>query len=315
MLRRLLLSGSCLLLVLGMMGTANAQGEGEGKPVPEGEVTESEGAGAAADEVDIESLSWEQSWDTGFALYREGAYAEAIPYLQRALKLEPQDPTVRAYLAESYRQIGDEEAAARFAVEAGDTESETENETETETETESETETETGADGRPTEEEVVVEVEVDGDHGHRCGCGRRCVRCGRHLGFGLALAGNALTVGGYLDGRPLRWVSIQGGVGAGDGHTLFWWLQAALVPMKGPISVSLGGGLLGNAGLDYHYRARLPAGTLEYYLPRLNPYVHLGVEFVTRFGFAFGFDLNGLFTFDSSVPFAPVAGLRLGVLL
>ena len=302
MLRRLLMTGSLLLLVTGVAGTALAQGEGEGKPVPEGEVTEEEGAGEAA-EVNVDELSWEQSWDTGFALYREGSYTEAIPYLQRALELEPQDPTVRAYLAESYRQIGDEEAAARFAV-AG-AEAEAEAETETETETEAETEAETG-------EEVVVEVEVDGDKAHGCGCSGRCCR---HLGFGLALAGNAHTVGAYVDGRPLRFLSIQGGLGAGDGHTMFWWLQAALVPMKGPISVSLGAGLLGNAGLDFHYRARLPAGILEYYLPRLNPYVHLGVEFVTRLGFSFGFDLNGLFTFDSSVPFAPVAGLRLGVLL
>ena len=240
---------------------------------------------------DVGSLGWEQAWDAGFALYREGNYGAAIPYLERALEAEPNDPTVRAYVSECYRRTGDAARAQEHAAMA------------------------TQARERETEEETVA-VEVTDYHREEREPYQTPFlqprRQGRHFGIGMALGGNALSVGMYVHYEPIPYVDLQGGLGLGDVHTFFWWFQASVLPLDIPISPSVGAGVLGTMGLDFHYRAYVPRGAVDYYMNRLSPYVHVGVLLVTRLGFTAAFDLNGVFTGDPSFPMAPWMGVRLG---
>jgi len=234
------------------------------------------------------SLSWEEAWDGGFALYREGRYAEAIPFLERALSLEAADPTVRAYLAECYRRTGDLEQAAELTTAAAETAAATDAET--------------------TGEAAVPERRPKGPF-------TQPVRAGRHFGLGVTLAGNALSVGFYVEVEPIPYLDFQGGLGLGDLHTLFWWVQGAVLPLDMAISPSVGVGVLGTMGLDFHVEAYMPRGMVDYYMNRVNPYVHVGVVLVTRPGFSGAFELNGIFTGDPTFPIAPWVGVRFGFLI
>lgn len=236
------------------------------------------------------TLGWEEAWDGGFALYREGRYAEAIPYLERALALEAADPTVRAYLAECFRRTGDLESAAALT-----------------------TTEPTAAPALPEAGEAsTAAANHDTPQG---GPFTQSAREGRHFGLGVTLAGNALSVGFYVEVEPIPYLDFQAGLGLGDLHTLFWWVQGAVLPLDMPISPSIGVGLLGTMGLDFHIEAYMPRGTVEYYMNRVNPYVHVGVVLVTRPGFTGAFELNGIFTGDPTFPIAPWIGVRLGFLI
>ena len=276
--------------------TAAEEGAAEEGAAEEGAAEEpaAEGAPSPPDEppaVDPTSaLSWEAAWDGGFALYREGRYAEAIPYLERALALEAADPTVRAYLAECYRRTGDLANAAALTDQAP------------------------AAEPEPTAGSEASATSA-GPVEQRKGPFTQPVRAGRHFGLGVTLAGNALSVGFYVEVEPIPYLDFQAGLGLGDLHTLFWWVQGAVLPLDMPISPSIGVGMLGTMGLDFHIEAYMPRGVVEYYMNRVNPYVHVGVVLVTRPGFTGAFELNGIFTGDPTFPIAPWIGVRLGFLI
>lgn len=307
--RWMLTIGLCVFLC----GPALAQEEGEepaaadeeapGAPVPdEAAEATAEEAPAAPDGPDTAALTWEQAWDGGFALYRAGHYADAIEYLERALELEPNDPTVRAYLADCYSRTGDEARAAELsaATQAPDT-------------------VEASSSDEPAEHGNAAAYAPSHRRHHGQGHGQaalRTVRKGRHFGFGLAIAGNALSAGMYFEGLPVQYLSIQGGLGLGDVHTFFWWVQASVLPLDLPLTPSVGMGVLGTMGLDFHYqRSTLRGDSIDYYLNRVNPYVHVGLVLVTFSGFTASFDINGVFTGDPGFPLAPWIGVRLGLLI
>jgi len=303
--------GLCVFL----SGPALAQEEGEGAPAEEPAATDEEvpapaeePAGeepAAAEEApggpDTAALTWEQAWDGGFALYRAGHYADAIGYLERALELEPNDPTVRAYLADCYTRTGDEARAAELSAAAQGEET-----------VEASSSDEQVEHGAAAYAPSHPRPDSSG-HGDSV---MRSVRKGRHFGFGMTIAGNALSAGMYFEGLPLPFLAVQGGLGLGDVHTFFWWLQAAVLPLDLPLTPSVGFGVLGTMGLDFHYqRSTLRGQSIDYYLNRVNPYVHVGLVLVTFSGFTASFDLNGVFTGDPGFPLAPWVGIRLGFLI
>jgi len=257
---------------------------------PAEEAPAEEAAETAPAPDDPAALGWEAAWDGGFALYREGRYAEAIPFLERALSIEAADPTVRAYLAECYRRTGDFERAATLTAHAPVAEPAAEQPA--------------GAPAETAESDPIARGPLG-----------EPVRAGRHFGLGVTLAGNALSVGFYVEVEPIPYLDFQAGLGLGDLHTLFWWVQGAVLPLDMPISPSVGVGLLGTMGLDFHIEAYMPRGTVEYYMNRVNPYVHVGAVLVTRPGFSAAFELNGIFTGDPTFPIAPWVGVRFGFLI
>jgi len=250
---------------------------------------------------DAGSMSWEQAWDSGFALYREGRHAQAIPYLERALSIEGDDPTVRAYLAECYRRTGDEARAAELLpqrpVAADDDDDDDDDDGDD--------------DGDDDDDDDAAEEE---DHDHFRQQVLRSTRRGKHIGFGVTLLNNATSLGLYVEILPVHFLSVQGGIGAGDLHTRFWWAQVAAIPIDGPLSPTVGLGVAGNFGLDYHYGDSLYPGFGDYYLARINPFAHAGVVLVTRFGFTGAFEFSAIVTGDPTFPVAPRAGFRLGLL-
>ncbi len=296
-----------VFLCVVLSSPALAQEEGESEEEVPAQAAPAQAAPDAEALPDVSSLSWEEAWDGGFALYRAGQYAEATAYLERALELESADPTVRAYLADCYSRTGD---AARAAELSEPLEREPLATTEPET-------------VEPTEEQpAAADTAWPSRSYHRPHHDppgsvpmARSVRKDKRFGMGLTLGGNALSAGVYFEGLPVRYLAVEGGLGLGDVHTFFWWLQAAVLPLDMPLSPAVGVGVLGTMGLDFHYQSSSYRGSLEYYMNRVNPYIHAGVVLVTRPGFTAAFDINGVFTGDPSFPFAPWVGLRLGFLL
>jgi hypothetical protein len=314
-----------LCVVLSSPALAQEEGESAEEPpaeAPPAEAPPAEAAPAAAEEApaaaeeapaeealpDVSALSWEEAWDGGFALYRAGQYAKATAYLERALELEPADPTVRAYLADCYSRTGDAARAAELSQPLTEPEPEPEM---------------APAQAVPAEEQPAAADTAWPSRSYRrphhdppgSGPMAQSVRKGKHFGMGLTLGGNALSAGVYFEGLPVRFLAVEGGLGLGDVHTFFWWLQAAVLPLDMPLSPAVGVGVLGTMGLDFHYQSSSHRGNLEYYMNRVNPYIHAGVVLVTRPGFTAAFDINGVITGDPSFPLAPWVGLRLGFLL
>ncbi len=299
-----------LVLCVPVMAQEADEGDEAAEPAEEaGDAGDAEEAGDAAEaaeavgeEVDVSTLTWEKAWDSGFAMYREGRFDEAVPYLRRALDLEPDDPTVRAYLGECYRQVGDEAAAT--ALREVEVEAEVEvvvEQTEVETDDEEAEHHEHGGGGG-----------CGGDEKGACGSCCGGPRSGKHLALGLTLAGNALSLGMHVDVYPVPFLSVEAGIGLGDTHTYFWWGHVAAVPLNKTLSPSVGVGALGTIGLDFHYQAFLPGGDVDYYLNQVNPYVHLGVVVMSKMGFTGAFDLNLVITGDPNRPVFPWPGFRLG---
>lgn len=305
----------CLCVVLSSSALAQEEGESaqedpaEAAPAAVEEAAEAPTEAAPAEEgaVDVSGLSWEEAWDGGFALYRAGQYTKATAYLERALELEPADPTVRAYLADCYNRTGDAARAAELSQPLAVTE----------TVEEAPSEVASTGEQPATADTSWPSRSYRRPHHDPPGSGpmAQSVRQGKRFGMGLTLGGNALSAGVYFEGLPVRFLAVEGGLGLGDVHTFFWWLQAAVLPLDMPLSPSVGVGVLGTMGLDFHYQSSTYHGGLEYYLNRVNPYIHAGLVLVTRPGFTAAFDLNGVFTGDPSFPLAPWVGLRLGFLL
>jgi len=321
--------------------------EADGSPAAPAEVaTPTEEAAPAEPAVNPATLTWEETWDKGFALYREGRYDEAIPFLERALELEPKDPTVRAYLAECYRRTGDDERAAGFSATADDSGADCDGDCDGECDGDGDCDCDGECDCDCDDEcdedcDCDENCDCDGDCDEDCDCDCDCdcdedcddededeencdggscsmgsssTRAHRRLGAGVTLGSNARSVGLYMEILPVRFLAVEAGLGLGNLHTNFWWLQAAILPIDSPISPAVGIGLLGNGGLNFRANP-VPWNDAEYHLNRVTPYVHVGAVLVTRRGFTLGFDFNGIITFDPSLPLVPWAGVKVGLML
>jgi len=134
----------------------------------------------------------------------------------------------------------------------------------------------------------------------------------RHFGLGLTLAGPAGTVGIHAEVMPFWLMSVQAGWGLGNGRTQTAWVEARLMPVRGPWTPFLGLGAGVVYGLVTDPTIEFAGEQVEFFDQAVHPFGEAGVVFVTPGGFGGQLGVMLVATGDRKIPVLPTPSFRLG---